>query len=99
VATILNEVARASEVAVVVDERAVRCDPRCAGGRIWASDPLYVACEAGWWRGRPGGADAALAALRAHPLGAEGRDHRAVKADPPTLCCQDRVAAPASSTC
>jgi hydrogenase expression/formation protein HypE len=87
VATILNEVARASEVAVVVDEAAIPVRPEVRGAsEILGIDPLYVACE-----GRlvavvsPDVADAALAALRAHPLGAGAAIVGRVKEDPPTL--------------
>jgi hydrogenase expression/formation protein HypE len=87
VATVLNEVARASDVAVVLDERAipVRAEVRGAS-EILGIDPLYVACE-----GRfvavvdPADADAALAALRAHPQGARAAVIGQVKADPPAL--------------
>jgi hydrogenase expression/formation protein HypE len=87
VATILNEVAAASDVAIVVDEAAVpmRAEVRGAS-EILGIDPLYVACE-----GRMvvvvDGARAveALAALRAHPLGAGAAVIGEVKADPPTL--------------
>jgi hydrogenase expression/formation protein HypE len=87
VATVLNEVARASDVAVVLDERSVpvRAEVRGAS-EILGIDPLYVACE-----GRfvavvdPGDADAALDALRAHPQGAQAAVIGQVKADPPAL--------------
>jgi hydrogenase expression/formation protein HypE len=72
VATVLNEVAAASGVAVVLDETALPVRPEVAGVcELLGLDPLYVACE-----GRmvvvvaqeecPG----ALRAMRAHPLGA-----------------------------
>ena len=89
VATILNEIAAAREVAVVLSTRTrSRCGPRCAARReLLGIDPLYVACE-----GRlvavvdRGEADAALAALRAHPLGARAARHRArSRDDPPGL--------------
>ena len=87
VATVLNEVAQGSDVAVVLDELAIPVRPEVRGAaEILGIDPLYVACE-----GRlvaivdPQGADAALAAMRAHPLGAEAAAVGVVKADPPTL--------------
>jgi hydrogenase expression/formation protein HypE len=87
VATILNEVARASNVAIVVDERAVPTREEVRGAsEILGIDPLYVACE-----GRlvivVDGAEtaAALAALRSHPLGEGAAVIGAVKDDPPTL--------------
>jgi hydrogenase expression/formation protein HypE len=87
VATILNEVARASNVAIVVNEKAVPMREEVRGAsEILGIDPLYVACE-----GRlviiVDGAEteAALAALRSHPLGEGAAVIGAVKDDPPTL--------------
>jgi hydrogenase expression/formation protein HypE len=67
VASVLNELARASGVAMVVDEGAVPVDPAVAGAaEILGIDPMYVANE-----GKlvafvaPDAADAALAALQA----------------------------------
>jgi hydrogenase expression/formation protein HypE len=87
VATICNEVATASGVAVVLDERSVPVRPVVTGAaELLGIDPLYVACE-----GRlvavvaPERADAALAALHAHPLGAGAAVIGAVKDDPPGL--------------
>ena len=87
VATILNEVATAAGVAVAVDEEAVPVRAEVRGAcELLGIDPLYVACE-----GRivaivdPGAADAAVAALRAHPLGAEATVVGRVAADPPGL--------------
>jgi len=87
VATILNEVARAANVAVVVDERAVPTREEVRGAsEILGIDPLYVACE-----GRlvviVDGAETetALAALRSHPLGEGAAVIGTVKDDPPTL--------------
>jgi hydrogenase expression/formation protein HypE len=69
VASVLNEIARASGVGVIVREAAVPVDPAVAGAaEILGIDPMYVANE-----GRlvafvaPEAADAALAALRAVP--------------------------------
>jgi hydrogenase expression/formation protein HypE len=87
VATILNEVAVASDVAIVVDEAAVpmRAEVRGAS-EILGIDPLYVACEGRMVVVVDGAqAQAALAALRAHPLGAGAAVIGEVKADPPTL--------------
>ncbi|PWR23124.1 hydrogenase expression/formation protein HypE [Zavarzinia compransoris] len=71
IATVLNELAAASEVAIEIDERAT---PIAEGVRgfceILGLDPLYLANE-----GKiviavaPEDAEGALAALRAHPLG------------------------------
>src|SRR6185436_1409185 len=66
VASVLNELARASGVAMIVSERDVPVDPVVAGAaEILGIDPMYVANE-----GKlvafvaPDRADAALAALR-----------------------------------
>jgi hydrogenase expression/formation protein HypE len=87
VATILNEVAAAARVSMVVDEAAVPVRAEVRGAcEILGIDPLYVACE-----GRVvvfvsgDAADAALAAMRAHPRGAESAIIGTVKADPPGL--------------
>ncbi|HEY0577082.1 MAG TPA: hydrogenase expression/formation protein HypE [Pseudonocardia sp.] len=87
VATILNEVATASKTAVVVDEEAVPVRPEVRGAsELLGIDPLYVACE-----GRlvavvpPEQADAALAALRGHPLGEGAAVIGRVGDDPPGL--------------
>jgi hydrogenase expression/formation protein HypE len=87
VATILNEVARASEVAVVVDEAAVPVRTEVRGAcEILGLDPLYVACEGRLVAVVDGDqADAVLAALRAHPLGEGAALIGRVKEDPPTL--------------
>ena len=70
-ATVLNEVAEASQIAIEIDESAtpIREEVK-AFCEILGLDPLYLANE-----GKivaiapPNEADAALAALRAHPLG------------------------------
>jgi hydrogenase expression/formation protein HypE len=66
VASVLNELARASEVAILVDEAAVPVDPAVAGAaELLGIDPMYVANE-----GKlvafvaPEAAEPALAALR-----------------------------------
>jgi hydrogenase expression/formation protein HypE len=87
VATICNEVAAAAQVAVVLDESAVPVRPVVNGAaELLGIDPLYVACE-----GRfvavvaPERAEAALAAVRAHPLGAGAAAIGTIKDDPPGL--------------
>ncbi|MCZ7546597.1 MAG: hydrogenase expression/formation protein HypE [Anaerolineae bacterium] len=69
----LNEIAAASGVGVLLDERAIPVRPPVrAACEMLGLDPLYVANE-----GKlvafvpPGSADAVLDAMRAHPLGAE----------------------------
>ena len=87
VATICNEVATASQVAVVLDEKAVPVRPVVNGAsELLGIDPLYVACE-----GRlvavvaPERADDALAALAGHPLGEGAAIIGTVGEDPPGL--------------
>jgi hydrogenase expression/formation protein HypE len=87
VATILNEVARTANVAIVVDERAVPTRPEVRGAsEILGIDPLYVACEGRLVIIVDGAeADRALAALHSHPLGEGAALIGTVKDDPPTL--------------
>jgi hydrogenase expression/formation protein HypE len=87
VATILNEVATASQAGIVIDERAVPMRPEVRGAsEILGIDPLYVASEGRMVAVVSGdSADAALAALRSHPLGAGASVIGSVKADPPGL--------------
>ncbi|HEY7485710.1 MAG TPA: hydrogenase expression/formation protein HypE [Streptosporangiaceae bacterium] len=93
VATILNEVARAAGVAVVVDEEAVPVGPEVRGAsELLGIDPLYVACE-----GRivviVDGAevDTALAALHGHPLGEQAAVIGRIKEDPAGLVLLNTV--------
>jgi hydrogenase expression/formation protein HypE len=87
VATILNEIAKSADVGVLVREDAipVRTEVRGAS-ELLGIDPMYIACE-----GRlvavvdADEADRALAALRAHPLGAEAAIIGHVTADPPGI--------------
>lgn len=85
VATILNEIAGAAGVAVVVDEDAVPVRDQVRGAcEILGIDPLYAACE-----GRlvavvaPDSAGPVLERMRAHPLGAGAALIGTIKADPP----------------
>jgi len=71
VATILNEIAAAAGVGVLVSEDDIPVRPEVRGAaELLGIDPMYVACE-----GRlvavvsPDTCDRALAALRAHPQG------------------------------
>jgi len=84
VGTVCNELARDAEVAVVLDEPALPVAPAVAGAcDLLGIDPLYVANE-----GKvvavvaPDEADAALGALRAHPLGADAARIGEIAADP-----------------
>jgi hydrogenase expression/formation protein HypE len=87
VATSLNEIALASEVSIALDEHAipVRADVRGAC-EILGLDPLTIANE-----GKllaivaPEGAEAALAAMRAHPLGQAAAIIGEVRAEPAAM--------------
>ncbi|MEO6570625.1 MAG: hydrogenase expression/formation protein HypE [Ilumatobacteraceae bacterium] len=85
VATVLNEIALAAEIGIVLDEAAVPVRPVVYGAcELLGLDPLYVANE-----GRlvafvaPDAADRALAAIRGTPLGSEAAIVGEVTADPP----------------
>jgi len=85
--TVCNELARAADLAVVLDEAALPIDPAVNGAcDLLGIDPLYVANE-----GKlvavvaAGETDAALAALRAHPLGASAARVGEIRADPPGI--------------
>ncbi len=87
VATILNEIAKAANVGVMVSENDIPVRPEVRGAaELLGIDPMYVACE-----GRmvavvePDQADRALAALRAHPLGEHAAVIGQVTADPPGI--------------
>jgi hydrogenase expression/formation protein HypE len=87
VATILNEVATASGVAVVMEEDAIPVQAPVRGAcELLGIDPMYVACE-----GRmvaiveASAAPAALEAMRAHSVGAGAAVIGTVKDDPPGL--------------
>ena len=87
VATVLAELALAAEVGIVIHEEALPVRPEVNGAcEILGIDPLYVANE-----GKlvaivaPGEADAALAALRTHPMGAGAAVIGEVTAEPPGL--------------
>ena len=86
-ATVLNELAVAAEASIVLDETSVPIRPEVNGAcEILGIDPLYVANE-----GRlaavvaPEAAEAALDALRAHPLGAGAAVVGEVRDDPPGM--------------
>ncbi len=72
VATILNEVATDAGVCVVVSEDDIPVRPEVRGAsELLGIDPMYVACEGRLVAVVDGAeADSALAAMRAHPLGA-----------------------------
>lgn len=83
-ATTLNEIAAQSGVGLRLDETAIPVQPQVAAAcELLGLDPLYIANE-----GKlvaivaPAAAEAALAALRAHPLGAGAARIGEVVADP-----------------
>ncbi|MGH9285254.1 MAG: hydrogenase expression/formation protein HypE [Acidimicrobiales bacterium] len=85
VATVCNELARAAEVAVVLQEAKIPVRPPVNGAcEILGIDPLYVANEGKLVAVVPADqADAALATLRAHPLGAHAAVIGEIRDDPP----------------
>jgi hydrogenase expression/formation protein HypE len=87
VASVLNELARASGVAIVVRERDVPVHPAVAGAaELLGIDPMYVANE-----GKlvafvaPEAAGAALAALREAPGGEDAAEIGEVRTEPPGM--------------
>jgi hydrogenase expression/formation protein HypE len=87
VATILNEIAAAAGVGILVteDQIPVRAEVRGAS-ELLGIDPMYVACEGRIVVVVDGTeADRALAALRAHPQGEQAAIIGKVTADPPGI--------------
>jgi hydrogenase expression/formation protein HypE len=87
VATVCNELARDTKLAVVLDESVLPIAPAVVGAcDLLGIDPLYVANE-----GKvvavvaPEQAEAALAAMRAHPLGSNAARIGEIKAEPEAL--------------
>jgi hydrogenase expression/formation protein HypE len=85
VATVLNEIAMAAEVGIVLEESRVPVRPEVVGaGEILGIDPLYVANE-----GKlvvfvaPERAEAALEAMRALPAGVDAAIIGEVREEPP----------------
>jgi hydrogenase expression/formation protein HypE len=87
VASALNELARASAVAVSVRERDVPVDPPvAAASELLGIDPMYIANEGVLVAFvAPAGADAALAALRASAGGERAAVVGEVSDDPPGM--------------
>jgi hydrogenase expression/formation protein HypE len=87
VATILNEVAVAAGVGVVVEEDQIPVRTQVRGAaELLGIDPMYVACEGKLVAIVDGPqADRALAALRAHPLGEQAAVIGHVTADQPGI--------------
>jgi hydrogenase expression/formation protein HypE len=87
VASVLNELARASQVAMIVREGEIPVDPAVAGAaELLGIDPMYVANE-----GRlvafvaPEAAEAALAALRSVPDCERAAEIGEVRTEPPAM--------------
>ena len=87
VATILNEIARAADVGVLVREDDIPVRPEVRGAcELLGIDPMYVACEGRLVAVVSGdSADAAVRALRGHPLGADAAVIGEVVADQPGI--------------
>jgi hydrogenase expression/formation protein HypE len=86
-ASALNEIAASSGVGIEIDECELPIPAAVAGAcEILGLDPLYVANEGNFVAFvSPSCADAALAALRAHPLGAGARRIGVAVADHPAM--------------
>lgn len=87
VATTLNEIAMTSEISIALDETAIPVRPEVRGAcEILGLDPLTIANE-----GKllaivaPEKAEAALAAMRSHPLGREAALIGEVRAEPAAM--------------
>jgi hydrogenase expression/formation protein HypE len=82
--TVCNELAADAGVAVIIDEEALPVTPLVQGAcDLLGIDPIYVACEGKFAAVVPAEeADAALAALRAHPLGADACVVGEIRAEP-----------------
>lgn len=84
VGTVTNELARDSDLAIVLDEASLPVTPAVTGAcDLLGIDPLYVANEGKLLAVVPAtDADAALAALQAHPLGTSAARIGEVAPDP-----------------
>lgn len=82
--TVCNELAADAGLAVVLDEESLPVAPLVRGAcELLGIDPLYVASEGKFAAVVPAGeAEAALAALRAHPLGKDARVVGEIRAEP-----------------
>ncbi len=87
VATVCNELARDADLAIILDEVSLPVRPAVNGAcEILGIDPLYVANE-----GKlvavvpPEQAEAAVVALRSHPLGGDAAVIGEVRDDPPGM--------------
>jgi hydrogenase expression/formation protein HypE len=84
VGTVCNELARDTNLAVVLDERLLPVNPAVAGAcDLLGIDPLYVANEGKLIAVVPADeADAALAAMTSHPLGSGAARIGEIRPDP-----------------
>ena len=84
VATSLNEIASASGVGMMLDEAAIPLPPAVQGAcELMGLDPLYLANEGKLLAlCHPDDVDTLLAAMRAHPLGAQACCIGTVTEDP-----------------
>jgi hydrogenase expression/formation protein HypE len=91
VASVLNELAKASGVAVSVTEANIPVRPDVMGAaEILGIDPMYVANEGTLVAiVAPDAADAALVSLRSMPGGEQAADIGEVRADPPGMVLVD----------
>jgi hydrogenase expression/formation protein HypE len=87
VGTVCNELARDSNLTVVLEESALPIRPPVAAAcELLGIDPLYVANEGKLIAVVPADqADVGLAALQAHPLGAGAARIGEIRADPPGI--------------
>ena len=87
VATVCNELAQATNLSIILDERWLPVRPEVSGAcDLLGIDPLYVANEGKFVAVVASEeADAALAALRSHPLGREASRIGEIRADPPGI--------------
>ena len=87
VASVLNEIAGAANVGMIIDEEAIPVDDAVRGAcEILGFDPLYVANEGKLLAFVPPDAtNAVLAAMRAHPFGKDSRVIGSVTADHPKV--------------
>ncbi len=87
VGTVCNELARDSDLTVVLEETALPVRPAVSAAcELLGIDPLYVANE-----GKlvavvaPDEAEAALSAMQSHPLGSEAAKIGEIRAEPPGI--------------
>ena len=87
VATVCNELAAATNLSVILDERLLPVEPAVSGAcDLLGIDPLYVANEGKFVAVVAAEeADAALAALRSHPLGRRAALIGEIREDPPGI--------------